>query len=235
MAPVPSGPIPPFVVGFILSLGVSLTARMLRWLTTNGAIAAVLVGTLVFASGGWARAGLLVLFVATSSVLTRWQASRKPHPEHAAGRSGAQVLANGAVATVLSLPPLDAAPWAAVAFAGAIAASTADTWATEIGLLAPSAPRLITTGQPIAPGQSGGITWQGTLAGCIGAAAVAGAGAWWMSTPVVPVVAAGSAAMVIDSVLGATVEGKYRWITNDVVNALTTIAGAALAAALSRS
>jgi uncharacterized protein (TIGR00297 family) len=235
MAPVPSGPIPPFVVGFILSLGVSLTARVLGWLTTDGAIAAVLVGTLVFASGGWARAGLLVLFFTSSSVLTRWQASRKPHPEHAAGRSAAQVLANGAVATVLSLTAAGAVPWAAVAFAGAIAASTADTWATEIGLLAPSAPRLITTGQRIAPGQSGGITWQGTLAGCLGAAVVAGVGAWWMRTPVLPVVAAGSAAMVIDSLLGATVEGKRRWITNDTVNGLTTIAGAALAAVLSRS
>ena len=236
MAPVtPSIALPPFVVGFILSLAVSLTARVLRWLTTDGAVAAVFVGTLVYASGGWARAGLLVLFVASSSVLTRWQAARKPPPDHTAGRTWTQVLANGVVATLLSLPAVDATPWAGVAFAGAIAASTADTWATEIGLLAPSAPRLITTGQPTAPGQSGGITWQGTLAGCIGAAAVAGAGAWWMRTPGMPVVVAGSAAMLIDSLLGATVEGKYGWITNDVVNGLTTIAGAALAVALSRS
>lgn len=236
MAPVtPSITIPSLVVGFVLSLAVSLTARVSRWLTTDGAIAAVLVGTLVYASGGWARAGLLVLFFATSSVLTRWQAARKPPPDHTRGRTWTQVLANGAVATLLSLLAVDAAPWTAVAFAGAIAASTADTWATEIGLLAPSAPRLITTGQRITRGQSGGITWQGTLAGCIGAAAIAAAGAWWMHTPVVPVVAAGSAAMVIDSLLGATVEGKGRWITNDVVNALTTIAGAALAAVLNRS
>ncbi len=236
MAPVtPSITLPHVIVGFVLSLGISLTARTLRWLTIDGAVAAMLVGTLVYATGGWQRAGLLVLFVATSSVLTRWQASYKPHPEHAAGRNAAQVLANGAVATVLSVyGALHPAPWAAVAFAGAIAASTADTWATEIGLLAPSPPRLITTGQPTARGESGGITWQGTLAGCIGAAAVAGAGAWWMGTPIVPVIAAGSAAMLFDSFLGATVEGKYRWISNDVVNGLTTIAGAALAAALTR-
>lgn len=234
MAPVtPSIAIPPIVIGFVLSLALSLAARVLRWLTADGVVAAVVVGTLVYASGGWARAGLLVLFVATSSVLTRWQAARKPPPDHTAGRTWTQVLANGAVASLLSLPAVDAAPWAGVAFAGAIAASTADTWATEVGLLAPSPPRLITTGQRIARGQSGGITWQGTLAGCIGAAAVAGAGAWWMRTPVVPVVAAGSAAMVIDSLLGATVEGKHRWITNDIVNALTTVAGAALAATFS--
>jgi uncharacterized membrane protein len=54
-----------------------------------------------------------------------------------------------------------------------------------------------------------------------------------MRTPFVPVVAAGSAAMLIDSVLGAAVEGRRRWITNDLVNLLATTAGAVLAAVLS--
>ncbi len=239
MAPVtPSIAFPSFAVGFILSLAVSLTARALRWLTTDGAIAAVFVGTLVYASGGWARAGLLVLFFASSSVLTRWQASRKPHPEHIAGRDAAQVLANGAVATVLSVwGALHPAPWAAVAFAGAIAASTADTWATEIGLLSKALPRLITVGlrrtpTTVAPGTSGGVTWLGAIAACAGSAVIAGSSATWLATPLAPVWAAGVFGMALDSLLGATVEGRWRWMTNDAVNLLATVGGATCAAAL---
>jgi uncharacterized protein (TIGR00297 family) len=234
MAPVmPSITIPPFVIGFILSLAVSLTARALRWLTTDGVIAAVGVGTLVLGFGGWPQAGLLVFFFATSSALTRWQAARKPHLEHAAGRTAGQVLANGAVATVLSVwGAMHQAPWIALAFAGAIAASTADTWATEIGLLAASPPRLLTTGQIVARGQSGAVTWQGTLAACVGAAGIAGLANLWIHTPLLPIWTAGTAAMLLDSLLGASVEGRQIWMTNDAVNLLAAAAGASLAAVL---
>ncbi len=222
-----------FVIGIVLSLTISLTARALRWLTTDGAIAAVGMGTLVFGFGGWPQAGLLVFFFATSSGLTQWQAARKPHPEHTDGRNAAQVLANGAIATVLSVwGVLHPSPWIPLAFAGAIAASTSDTWATEIGLLAPSLPRLLTTGQIVARGHSGAITWQGTLAGCVGAAGTAGAASLWIHTPLLPIWAAGTGAMLLDSLLGATVEGRQRWMTNDGVNLLATIAGASLAAVL---
>jgi uncharacterized protein (TIGR00297 family) len=218
MAPIPSGPIPPFVVGFILSLAISVTARALRWLTADGAAAAVGMGTLVFGFGGWPQAGLLVFFFATSSALTRWQAARKPHPEHAAGRTAAQAL--------------HPSPWVPLAFAGAIAASTADTWATEIGLLAASPPRLLTTGQIVARGQSGAVTWRGTLAGCVGAAGIAELANLWIHTPLLPIWTAGTAAMLLDSLLGASVEGRQIWMTNDAVNLLAAAAGASLAAVL---
>ncbi len=241
VAPVtPSIAIPSFVVGFVLSLAISLPARALRWLTTDGAIAAVFVGTLVYASGGWARAGLLVLFFATSSVLTRWQASRKPHPEHIAGRDAAQVLANGAVATVLSVwGALSPAPWVAAAFAGAVAASTADTWATEIGLLSKAPPRLITAGvlrahATVSPGTSGGVTWLGMIAACAGSAVIAGTSTAWLATGLAPVWAGGVFGMALDSLLGATVEGRWRWMTNDAVNFLATVSGATCAAVLTR-
>ena len=83
---------------------------------------------------------------------------------------------------------------------------------TTTRLLASSPPRLLTTGQIVARGQSGAITWQGTLAGCVGAA--------------------GTAAMLLDSLLGATMEGRQRWMTNDAVNLLAATAGASLAAVL---
>ncbi|GAC1577538.1 MAG: hypothetical protein NVS3B7_10880 [Candidatus Elarobacter sp.] len=86
-------------------------------------------------------------------------------------RTAMQVLANGGIATVCAVT------WAATheprwvwAFAGAYAAATADTWATEIGTLVRGRPRSIFTLRPIATGLSGGITFAGTLAEIGGAA-----------------------------------------------------------------
>ena len=224
--------------GCVLSLVVAATAYTLRLLTLGGAAAAVAVGTLVFGFGGWRHAGLLVLFFVTSSALTRWQAQRKPHPEHTRGRSGGQVLANGAVAALLAVwAGVSPTPWVHAAFAGAIAASTADTWATEIGLLSKAPPRLITarvlgTGAEVPPGTSGGVTWLGTFGACIGAAVIAGNSAAWLHTAFGRVWLAGFIAMTVDSILGAMVEGRWRWTTNDTVNLIATAVGAALAVLL---
>src|SRR5262249_15057089 len=58
------------------------------------------------------------------------------------------------------------------AFVGAMATANADTWATEVGTLSTEEPRLITTGEPVAPGTSGGVTLLGTGAALAGAVSV---------------------------------------------------------------
>src|SRR2546426_10212376 len=226
--------------GFVLSLAVAIIAHALRLLTRDGMMAAVAVGTLVFGFGGWRHAGLLVLFFVTSSALTRWQAGRKFNPDPAGGRTGLQVLANGAIAATVSVwGAIWPGPWIAAAFAGAIATSTADTWATEVGLLSKTPPRLITarllrTRAEVPPGTSGGVTWLGTIAACIGAAVIAGSSTLWLHTVFGRVWLAGFIGMTVDSILGATVEGRWRWMTNDTVNLLATATGAVLAGMISR-
>ena len=218
------------VIGFVLSAGVSLTARRLRALTADGAAAAIVVGTLIYGFGGWRPAALLVLFFATSSTLTRLRAQYKPHPEHRRGRSADQVLANGAVATVMAIwYGLTLSPVAAAAVAGAIAASTADTWATELGLLSPSPPRLITTWQTVPPGQSGAISLLGTAGGIAGALLIGAVGSWWVHTSFGVVWIAGVAAMLIDSLMGATVEGRVEGVNNNTINLIATATGTLIA------
>ncbi len=90
-----------------------------------------------------------------------------------------QALANGGAATVFGVcggiamlaQAQDAVSMLCVAAAvGALASANADTWATELGVLSTTAPRLITNPRrTVEAGTSGGITVTGTLAAAIGA------------------------------------------------------------------
>jgi uncharacterized membrane protein len=95
-----------------------------------------------------------------------------------------------------------------------MATVNADTWATELGVLNPSHPRLITTGQPMDPGTSGAISLYGTLATTAGAALIGLAGAIFSPTGErLPLVLAatlgGLCGSLFDSLLGATIQAIY--------------------------
>ncbi len=203
----------------------------MRLLTRDGWLAAAAVGAIVLGFGEWRAAVLLVTFFGTSSALTRWHAERKGHPEHLTGRSAAQVVANGAVATVLAVwLRFDPSVPILTAFASALAASTADTWATEVGMASMATPRLITTWQPVLPGTSGAITFVGTAAGVVGALLIAVLSTILLHTSIVAVMIAGAIAMMADSLLGAAAEGRILAIDNNAVNLLATMTGALLGA-----
>lgn len=94
---------------------------------------------------------------------------------------------------------------------GALAACTADTWATEIGTVAGGAPRSIVTGGRVPAGTSGGITLSGSAAALAGAAFMSLAA--WLAGFAVPghaVIAGGVAGAFADSLFGATIQER-RW------------------------
>lgn len=220
------------LTGLLLSGLVAAIAWRVRALTVGGAVAGTLIGGAIYGFGGVYWAGLLLTFFATSSALTRAGREQKPAAD-SMGRTAAQVLANGAVAAAFAVAHSgSAALWITAGFAGAIAAATADTWATEIGLLSRTPPRLITTGRVCEPGQSGGITSLGTRGGIAGAGVIALLGNVLLGTSFLGVLVAGISAMIVDSLLGATLERRWRLVTNDTVNLMTTTTGAVLATAL---
>jgi uncharacterized protein (TIGR00297 family) len=200
------------LLALVFAAGVSACAAAVRALSLDGALAATIVGTAVFAGGGVSWSLLLLAFFATSSALSRLPQSRKYRAVTAKSgpRDAAQILANGAIpAALAALNGLHPSPLWLIPFAGSLAAATADTWATEIGRWSRAVPRSIVTGQPVLPGTSGGVTALGTMASACGASliavcagAIAGA-----SLPRIAAIALGGVlGSVVDSLLGATVQ-----------------------------
>ena len=205
-------------LGFFLALIVAYLAYRAHSLNKSGAMAAMIVGTIVFGVGGWQWAVLLLLFFITSSALSRMFKKRKQGLDEKFSkgheRDAGQVFGNGGLATafvlVHALYPESTLGW--VGFAAALAAVNADTWATELGVLNPTPPRLITDlRKRVEKGTSGGISFFGTFASLMGAAVIALPAAWftgnWSLFPLISL--AGLAGSLIDSLLGGTVQAMY--------------------------
>jgi uncharacterized protein (TIGR00297 family) len=253
---------PRWLLALSLSAAVATLAYRLRSLSRDGAVAATVVGGIVFARGGIRGAATLLAFFATSSALSKLR-DRRPHAsgevtQAKGGRRDVwQVLANGGLAALSITRGVERGGGA---FVGALATASADTWGTEIGLLARRTPRSIVTWRTVPPGTSGGVTLEGSLAQLAGAAVIGIT--WWLfggdRRSAWKAMLAGSVGALVDSVLGATLQAVYwcqpcgahteqivhacgqpaalvrgaRWMTNDSVNALATLAGATLGARL---
>ena len=208
------------VIGFILAIMIAALALRAGSLSKSGAWAAVLTGGPIFGLGGFPWAALLLTFFISSSALSRAFGQRKAALAEkfskGSQRDWGQVLANGGLGALLAIayfiPPHY--EWLWLAYAGAMAAVNADTWSTELGVLSPVPPRLITSGAKVERGTSGGISIIGTLA-AVGGAALVGImailftpGSSWF-TYLWMITLAGLAGSLFDSVLGATVQAIY--------------------------
>ncbi len=230
-------------VGGAASGAAALLAYRLGALTPSGAGAATALGAVLFMGGGWAWLALVGVFFATASIMTRWEPPGIENPYRSldlGGRRWDQVAANGGIAALAAaVHGLSGSPLAFGAAAGAIGAATADTWATEAGRWSPIPPRLITTGAVVPHGRSGGVTPVGTLASAGGALLIAGvaaalAGRPLLSPALITVLAGGFTGALLDSVLGATIEGRLRWVGNSLINFLATAWGAGVVLAGAR-
>jgi len=209
------------MLGFIFASFISYFAYRAHMLKKSGVYAAAFTGTIVFGLGGWQWAFLLITFFITSSALSRAFKVRKQslNEKYSKGhqRDAGQVFGNGGVATLFAALhfffPHSLLPW--LCFAAALAAVNADTWATELGVLNPHSPRMITDLRKVVEkGTSGGISLIGTLAALAGAgligifASLLGPQPVSVSTGLI-VTLAGLAGSLFDSLLGATVQAIY--------------------------
>ncbi len=208
--------------GLLFSGGISLLAYRRRSLNRSGAVGAMITGTTTFGLGGWAWGLSLIYFFVSSSFFSHFREREKACAaadkfSKGSQRDIGQVAANGGLASALALvyglvsaSRLKKA--VQVGYVGVLATATADTWATELGVLSSRPPRLLTTGKSVTPGTSGGITLLGTAASAAGAFSL-GTVFWVLlgcrrslaSLPPIALIS-GLAGSIFDSFLGATVQ-----------------------------
>lgn len=223
-----------FLTGLLIAVGVSAIAYRAQALNLSGAIAAAILGTIVFGLGGVGWAFIMITFFISSSGLSKLFAVRKESSglnfSKGSRRDAWQVAANGGMAGLLVLidvilsrfsPGNTWSQFLWIGFAGSLAAANADTWATELGLLNPSKPVLVSTLQKVPWGTSGAVSPVGILASLSGSALIGGAAVLSLSAGWRPSQGIGSGAQfliitfsgmvgsLVDSILGATIQSVY--------------------------
>lgn len=214
--------------------------------------ASMMFSTFVYPYEPWRTAIVPVLAVLViTSLATRFGRKRKESlgmAEEKRGRNAAQVCANlGFAALVCSTgaQSMLAGSYSnasnstfglLLSFAAyaALAEAAADTVSSEIGQVLGGTPRMLITFRRVPPGTDGAISAVGTLAGVLAACIIGTIGAWVLQGQLVTgcaILVGGIFGLLIDSLLGATLERKG-WLNNDAVNFLSTASAAASAFAL---
>ena len=225
------------LLGFGLSLVIAAVAYRKNSLSLSGLIAATMIGTAMFWTGAFQGNYIiwisLISFFITSSVLTKYKAGEKQRfakiHEKGGRRDYMQVLANGLLPLIFAvLTAWTGSFFTLVAGVTTIATSTADTWASEIGILSKGKTISILTWKPIAQGESGGVSVLGILASILGAgfigllfAVVAYVNQellLWQSVVCLVIIAGGGLlGSIIDSFLGVTIQAKYQGLITGII------------------
>jgi uncharacterized protein (TIGR00297 family) len=237
----------PWLIGFGLNALLLAIATLApkKLLTSAGLLHAGALGVLLWGTLGWQGYIVMMFYFLAGSLVTRIGMAEKESLGIAEKRSGARGPENvwgsaliGAFCAVgvFFLTWNGAAPeWVLLlklGYVASIGTKLADTCGTEIGKAYGQRTFLITTLKPVPRGTEGAVSVEGTLAGIVGSILLA-ALAWavGLMSPVGIAICAIAALIAtnIESLIGATIEGKFGWLTHDVVNILNTLIGAIVA------
>ncbi len=238
---------------WLLAVGLNTTLLAIAWvspkklLTTAGLFHAWLLGVLIWGTLGWRGYLVVMFYFLVGSTVTRIGMAQKEAEGIAEKRSGARGPENvwgsaltGAicalgVGVINWFPEYQVTNLESLLLLGYVASLStklSDTCASEVGKAYGKSTFLITTFQPVPRGTEGAVSLEGTLAGVIGSIAIALL-AWGINfidlLGVVWCVLAAFIATNLESVIGATLQSKYTWLTNELVNILNTLIGASAA------
>jgi len=216
-----------------------------KLLTPAGLFHGWLLGVLIWGTLGWQGYLVVLFYFLVGSGVTRIGMAQKEAEGIAEKRSGARgpenvwgsALAGALCALGVLLVPyfnqdVGAQRLISLLLLGYVASFStklSDTTASEVGKAYGKRTFLITTLQPVARGTEGAVSLEGTLAGIVASAAIAFVG-WGVHlidlTGVAICIIAAFIATNLESVIGATLQSKFDWMTNELVNVFNTLIGA---------
>ena len=228
-------------------LGVAVIAPK-KLLTPAGLIHAWFLGILIWATLNWQGYVVVMFYFLVGSLVTRIGMAEKEAAGIAEKRSGARgaenVWGSALIAAVCALgiglinwglisPPVSSIPiiryLLLLGYVASFSTKLSDTCASEVGKTYGKRTFLITTLQPVARGTEGAVSLEGTLAGAV-ASGIISLLAWGInvidSLGIIWCILAAFIATNLESVIGATLQSQYKWLTNEVVNIFNTLIGA---------
>ncbi len=234
---------------WLVAIGLNTVLLAIVWiapkklLTPAGSFHAWLLGVLIWGTLGWQGYLVVAFYFLVGSAVTRIGMEQKEAAGIAEKRSGARGPENvwgsaltGALCALGTL--LVAPPFRYLLLLGYVASFStklSDTCGSEVGKAYGKRTFLITTLQPVARGTEGAVSLEGTLAGVAGSIAIALVG-WGVGlislTDVIFCAIAAFIATNLESLIGATLQSKFEWMTNEVVNIINTLIGAIAAVLL---
>lgn len=211
-----------------------------KLLTPAGYLHAWALGVLVWGSLGWRGYAIVLCYFLVGSAVTRIGMAQKEAEGIAEKRSGLRGPENvwgsaliGSICAVLSIfVGFFGQSLLILGYVASFSTKLSDTTASEVGKAYGKRTFLITTLQAVPRGTEGAISLEGTLAGLLASAAIAIL-AWLLGLisllGVIWCVVAAFIATNLESVIGATLQSKWNWLTNEVVNVINTLIGAVVA------
>jgi uncharacterized protein (TIGR00297 family) len=234
---------PAAAAGLALNTAVAWAGLVAGTVSASGAIAGIIIGTVIFVGAGWQGWTLLLASFLFASIASRVGLRGKKTlgiAEARGGRRGAgNALANtGIAACAAGMAIIGDISYGTclMVLSASLVAGASDTVASEIGKAWGRRTFLVTTFRRVPPGTSGAFSLEGTLAGLIAAFALAALAGWLgllfhrfsPAAEITTIVVASMIAMFVESALGATLEPKGI-LNNDLLNLVTTSTAAAMA------
>ncbi|WP_346290239.1 TIGR00297 family protein [Sphaerothrix gracilis] len=219
-----------------------------KLLTPAGYFHAWLLGVLVWSCLGWRGYSVVMFYFLMGSAVTRIGMVKKEAAGIAEKRSGARgpenVWGSALTATLCALGIWLLTYWStdpsrsvwiaslSLGYVASFSTKLSDTCASEVGKAYGKRTFLITTLQPVPAGTEGAVSLEGTLAGAVASGAIALLG--WLVGLISPLdigicIVAAFIATNLESLIGATLQERFNWLTNEVVNIINTLLGAATA------
>ncbi len=235
---------PQWLIAIALNTVLGAIALLLprKVLTTAGIYHAWALGITIWGCLGWQGYVVILSYLIVGSGVTRIGKEIKEAKGIAEKRDGARgpenlwgSAATGAVCAIgqaIAPNPL----WL-IAYTASLSTKLSDTTASEVGKAYGKSTFLITTFKPVAAGTEGAISLEGTIAGIIGSLVIAAIGlaVGLLASPwdLLWCAIAAFIATNIESVIGATLQEKYDWLTNELVNGINTLIGAVISVMIS--
>lgn len=244
---------------WVFALGINSLLLAIAWfvpkklLTPAGLVHAWILGIILWGTLGWRGYLLMMFYFLVGSAVTKIGLAQKEAAGIAEKRSGARgpenVWGSALVGTLCALGAYSFASfpssWAftivsllLLGYVASMSTKLSDTCASEVGKAYGKHTFLITNLQPVARGTEGAVSLEGTVAGVTASAALATLG--WGLGLITPIevaicVIAAFIATNLESVIGATLQSRIDWLTNEVVNVINTLIGAIAAVLLAVS